>query len=117
MPSMGEQKDTWGKRNGAAPILGGGGGEEGEISLRDRSRCHDQKQPRTSQHQVFRQPQDSSSTKGCGFQANVSPALSPQVSLSYRSQDLKPLEELERRSPGPSILLTPSSASSPPDGD
>lgn len=51
MPSMGEQKDTWGKRNGAAPILGVGGKEEGEISLRDRSRCHDQKQPRTSQLQ------------------------------------------------------------------
>lgn len=30
MPSMGEQKDTWGKRNGAAPILGGGGEKRGK---------------------------------------------------------------------------------------
>lgn len=30
MPSMGEQKDAWGKRNGAAAILPGRRGEEGE---------------------------------------------------------------------------------------
>lgn len=30
MPSMGEQKDTWGKRNGAAPILGRGGEKRGK---------------------------------------------------------------------------------------
>lgn len=77
MPSMGEQKDAWGKRNGAAPIPPGRGGEGGGISLRDRSRS-----VTTKSSPGLANAKSSGSLKTVPPQSAMDSNVSPAISVS-----------------------------------